>query len=59
VRTTNPVERLHAEIEKATGRVAAWRHSKSWERRMYLVWTRVKETQCRPTKPSLAFAQDS
>lgn len=59
VRTTNPLERLHAEMERMTGRVCAWQHLKSWERRIFLLWRRLRETGYRPTKPNPNFTQNS
>ena len=59
VRTTNPIERFHLELEKATGHAGAWQNSKSWERHVYLVWRRLKRSGYKPTLPNQLFTRNS
>ena len=48
VRTTNPIERLMGEIEKATEHVPLW-----------VLWKRLKQRVYRPTRPRPEFTRTS
>jgi transposase-like protein len=44
VRTTNPLERFHRELEQAAGHTGAWQHLDSWERHVYVIWKRLRQS---------------
>jgi len=58
-RTTNPIERLHAEMEKVTKHIGAWQNLPSWERHIWLLWRQLKASGYAPTKPNPLFTQNS
>ena len=53
VRTTNPIERLMGEIEKATDHVPIWEHTRSWERHVWILWKRLRHRGYCPTRPRI------
>ena len=59
VRTTNPIERLMGEIEKATDHVPVWEDARSWERHVWILWKRLKHRGYRPTRPRPEFTRTS
>ena len=58
-RTTNPIERLHAEMEKVTKHIGAWQNLPSWERHIWLLWRQLKASGYAPTMPNPIFTQNS
>jgi len=56
VKTTNPIERFHRELERKLGPVGVFPSNESWERAVFLVWKRLKADQYRPTTQIAAHA---
>ena len=59
VRTTNPLERFHLELERAAGHVGAWQHRKSWERHVFVIWRRLKRSGYQPVRAQKLFTRNS
>ena len=59
VGTTNPIERLILEIEKATDHVPVWEDARSWQRHVWVLWKCLRRRSYRPTRPRPEFTRTS
>lgn len=58
-RTTNPIERFHAELEKVTAHAGAWQNLRSWERHVFVIWRKLQRSGYAPTKLNPLFTRSS